>query len=166
MRPWRRGLGKLNGMKYLANRIRGWLPKDFNLALAKKMPKARWWKPLWIVSILGIIISAFVLFLIGYTALERIILGVVFAFLCLGVAYYIRVRPSITVNRVVYIGLGIGIGWVMWVIYVVSGIGRWVNDTLGVWPDLIIGFAVLYIVGALIGDRIGKRRNYQLPLSP
>ena len=101
----------------------------------------------------------------GYTA-EMVILGLVFAFLCLGVAYYIRVRPFITVNRVVYICLGIGIGWVMWVIFVVSGIGLWVTDALGVWPSLIIGFAVPYTVGALIGDRIGKRRNYQLPLTP
>ena len=156
----------MNVKEYLENRVRGWLPKEYRVAFAQKMSKPSWWKPLWIVSALGIVISALVLFLIGYTALERIILGVVFAFLCLGVAYYIRVRPSITVNRVVYIGLGIGIGWVMWVIYVVSGIGRWVNGTLGVWPDLIIGFAVLYTVGALIGDRIGKRRNYKLALLP
>jgi peptidoglycan/LPS O-acetylase OafA/YrhL len=152
--------------KKTLRKIRGWLPKEYHVAFAQKMSKPIWWKPLWIVSVLGIIISALVLFLIGYTPLERIILGVVFAFLGLGVAYYIRVRPSITVNRVVYIGLGIGIGWVMFIIYAVSGIGRWVTDTLGVWPSLIIGFAVLYIVGALIGDRIGKRRNYQLPLSP
>jgi hypothetical protein len=149
----------------LVNRIRGWLPKEYRVALAQKVSKPSWWKPLWIVSALGIIISALVIFLIGYTSLERIFLGVVFGFLGLGVAYYIRVRPSITVNRVVYICLGIGIGWVMWVIYAVSGIGRWVTDTLGVWPSLIIGFAVLYTVGALIGDWIGKRRNYQLPLS-
>jgi hypothetical protein len=148
------------------NQIRGWIPKEYYVAFAQKISKPSWWKPLWIVSALGIIISAFVIFLVGYASLERIILGLVFAFLGLGVAYYIRIRPSITVNRLVYIGLGIGIGWFMWIIYVVSGIGRWVNNTLGVWPDLIIGFAVLYTVGALIGDQIGKRRNYKLALLP
>ena len=156
----------MNPKKYLERRIRGWLPKEYRVAFAQKMSKPSWWKPLWIVSALGIIISALVLFLIGYTALERIILGVVFAFLGLGVAYYIRIRPSMTVNRVVFICLGFGIGWVMWVIYAITGIGRWVTDTLGVWPSLIIGFVVFYTAGALIGDWIGKRRNYQLPLSP
>ena len=155
----------MNIKKDAESHIRGWFPKEYRVALAK-MTKPAWWKPLWIVSALGIIIPMIVLFLIGYAPLERVILGLVLAFLCLGGAYYIRVRPSITVNRLVYIGLGIGIGWVMWVIYAVSGIGRWVTDTLGVWPSLIIGFAVLYTVGALIGDRIGKRRNYQVPLSP
>jgi hypothetical protein len=61
--------------KSLVNRIRGWLPKEYRVALAQKMPKPSWWKPLWIVSVLGIIISALVIFLIGYTSLERIILG-------------------------------------------------------------------------------------------
>ena len=113
----------MNALKSLENRLRGWLPNDYRIAFGQKVSKPSWWKPLWIVSALGVIISALVLFLIG-SAPERVILGVVLAFLGLGVAYYIRVRPSITVNRVVYIGLGIGIGWVMWVIYAVSGIGR------------------------------------------
>lgn len=85
----------MNTIKNLEARIRGWLPKEYNFALAQKMPKPSWWKPLWIVSVIGIIISALVLFLIGSTP-ERVILGVVFAFLGLGGAYYIRVRPSIT----------------------------------------------------------------------
>jgi hypothetical protein len=40
-----------------------------------------------------------------------------------------------------------------------------VTDTLGVWPSLIISYAVFVPIGVLIGDWIGKRRNYQLPLS-
>ena len=151
--------------EYLENRVRGWLPREYRVAFAQKMSKPSWWKPLWIVSALGIIISALVLFLIGSTP-ERVILGVVFAFLGLGGAYYIRVRPSITVNRVVYVCLGIGIGWFMWIIYAVSGIGLWLNGAIGGWPSLIIGFAVPYTIGAIIGDRIGRHRNYQLPLFP
>ena len=103
----------MNVKKNWKNQVRGWIPKEYRVAFAQKMVKPIWWKPLWIVSALGIIISALAFFLIGYAPSERIILGVVLAFLGLGVAYYIRVRPSITVNRVVYIGLGIGIGWVM-----------------------------------------------------
>jgi hypothetical protein len=155
----------MNVKKNLEKRIRGWLPKEYRIALARKISNPSWWKPLWIVSALGIIISALTLFLMRYAA-ERVILGLVFAFLCLGVAYYIRVRPSITVNRAVYICLGVGIGWIMWVIMALSGIGLWLTDTLGVWPSLVIGFTVPYTIGAVIGDRMGKRRNYLLPLFP
>jgi hypothetical protein len=37
--------------------------------------------------------------------------------------------------------------------------------SLGVWPSLIIGYAVFVPIGVLVGDWMGKRRNYQLPLS-
>jgi hypothetical protein len=153
--------------KHLEHRIRGWLPKSSILTRNHKTEKPRWWRPLWIVSLLGIIISAFVLFLGGYIPLERAILGLVISFLCTGVAYYIRVRPSLKVNRAVYIFLGCGISVVLLVvIYGISGLGRWVTDTLGAWPSLIIGYAVFVPLGVLIGDWIGKRRGYQLPLSP
>jgi len=86
---------------------------------------------------------------------------------CICIAYYIRVRPSTKVNRALYILLGITpIGFILWIFLAVSGIGRWLTDNLGVWPSLIIGFTVPYIIGAFIGDWIGKRRNYRLPLSP
>jgi hypothetical protein len=157
----------MNLKEYLENRIRGWLPKSSILTCTHKTDKPRWWRPLWIVTVLGIIISGAFAFLIFNVPLERAILGLVFSFLCVGAAYYIRVRPSVTANRVVYICLGCGISYVMWiVIYAISGIGRWVTVTLGVWPSLIIGYAVFVPIGVLIGDWIGKRRNYQLPLSP
>lgn len=156
----------MNLKKRLVTFIRGWLPKEPILTRTHKTVKPRWWRPLWIVTLLGIIVSGLVSFLSGYVPLERAILGLVLAFLCVGVAYYIRVRPSMTVNRVVYICLGFGVGWVMWLIYAFSGVGRFATDTIGVWPALIISDVVFYVAGALIGDWIGKRRNYQLPLSP
>jgi hypothetical protein len=164
----------MNVKKYLKNRIRGWLPKESNLSSKKvtvaeaktKVPKPRWWRPLWAASLIMAVVFVVINYFLFHYPLSNVIGGLAITLLGIGVAYYIRVRPSMKVNRVVYICLGIGIGWVMWVIYAVSGIGRWVTDTLGVWPSLIIGFAVLYTVGALIGDRIGRRRNYQLPLSP
>jgi hypothetical protein len=157
----------MNPKKYLENHIHGWLPKSSILTHTHTTEKPRWWRPLWIASVLGIIISALVLFLGGCVPLERAVLGLVISFLCIGVAYYIRVRPSVTMNRVVYICLGCGISFVMIaVVYGVSGLGRWVTDTLGVWPSLIIGYAVFVPIGISIGDWIGKRRNYQLPLSP
>jgi hypothetical protein len=157
----------MNPKKHLENRIRGWLPKSSILTRTHKTEKPRWWRPLWIVTVLGIIVFGVLASLIFYVPLERAILGLVFSFLCVGAAYYIRVRPSLKVNRVVYICLGCGISFVLLVVvYGVSGLGSWVTDTLGVWPSLIIGYAVFVPIGGLIGDWIGKRRNYQLPLSP
>ena len=157
----------MNLKKRLENSIRGWLPKSSILTFTHKTDKPRWWRPLWIASLLGIIISALVLFLSGYVPLERMILGLVISFICLGVAYYIRVRSSMKVNRALYILLGITpIGFSLWMAWAVSGIGRWLTNMIGAFPSLIISWVVCLGIGALIGNWIGKRRNYQLPLSP
>lgn len=157
----------MNLKKYLENRIHGWLPKSSILKLAHKTEKPRWWRPLWIVSLIGILISALVLFLSGYVPLERTILGLVISFLCLGIAYYIRVKPSMKVNRGLYVLLGITpLGFSLWMGLAFSGLWRLLTNTIGAFPSLILSWVVCLGVGALIGDWIGKRRNYQLPLSP
>ena len=157
----------------LVSFIRGWLPKEPNLPSNRvkmvdaknKASKPRWWRPLWIVTVLGIIVSGVFAFLIFHVLLERAILGLVLAFLCVGVAYYIRVRPSMKVNRALYILLGITpLGFVLSVAYAVF-LGRYVTGWLLGWFNIIVTIGIL-ITGAFIGDWIGKRRNYQLPLSP
>ena len=157
----------MNPIRYLEKRIRGWLPKSSILTRTHRIEKPRWWRPLWIASLIGIFISALVLFLSGYVPLERMILGLVISFLCIGVAYYIRVKPSMKVNRALYVLLGITpIGFSLWMVLALSGLGRWLTNMVGAFPSLIIGWVVCLGIGALIGDWIGKRRNYQLPLSP
>jgi len=86
---------------------------------------------------------------------------------CICIAYYIRVRQSMKVNRALYILLGITpIGFGLWIIWCISGIGRLITSLSGALPSLLISWAVCYGIGAFIGDWIGKRRNYRLPLSP
>jgi len=132
-----------------------------------KGSKPSWWKPLWIAILLITITSGIVGYFFLRVPLERIVGGVALTFLCIGIAYYIRVRPSTKVNRVIYILLGITpIGFGLWIVLGLSGVGRWLTNYLGVWPSLIISFTVPYIIGAFIGDWIGRRRNYRLPLSP
>jgi hypothetical protein len=110
-------------------------------------------------------IVTYVQFLLFHYPLSNVIGGLAITLLGIGVAYYIRARPSLKVSRVVYICLGFGVGWVMWLIYAFTGVGRWATDTVGVWPALIISDVVFYVAGALTGDWIGKRRNYRMPLS-
>lgn len=126
-----------------------------------------WWKPLWIVTVLATIASAVAGYFLLDVPLARAVGGVVLTFLCIGFAYYIRVRPSMKVNRAIYILVGITpIGLSLWMLYAISGIGMFITTHFGTWTSLIIGFTVPYGIGAFIGDWIGKRRNYSLPLSP
>ena len=96
----------------IGQRIRGWFPKEYTFALTQKMPKPSWWKPFWALSALGIVVAAVVTVLLLKIPIERAIPELGFAFACLGIAYYIRVRPSTSINRAVYVLIGITpIGW-------------------------------------------------------
>ncbi|MCW3990268.1 MAG: hypothetical protein NWE88_09360 [Candidatus Bathyarchaeota archaeon] len=87
--------------------------------------------------------------------------------LAIGFAYYIRIKPSRRVNRGLYIFLGFSpIGFCLWLLYAFSGIGLFLT-TLGPLGSLtsMLFFPIPFIMGVFIGDWIGKRRNYRLPLS-
>jgi len=132
-----------------------------------KGSRPRWWKLLWIAVVLMTLASGVAGYFLFQVRLERLIGGIVLTLLMIGFAYYIRVRPSMKVNRAIYILLGISpIGFSLWILYAVSGIGRFLT-TLGPWGSLasMLLFPIPYIIGAFIGDWIGKRRNYRLPLS-
>jgi len=104
-----------------------------------------------------------------HVPLERMVGGVALTFLCIGFAYYIRVRPSMKVNRVLYIALGASGTWV--IVFFGGAFIIWATglppptNYLGPWAGFIILFSLPYIIGAFIGDCIGRRRNYRLPLS-
>ncbi len=155
----------MNVKKILENRIRGWLPKDYGFAFAQKMSKPIWWKPLWIATVLLTVASGVIGYFVFQVPLERVALALFLTFFCIGIAYYIRVKPSIKVNRALYILLGITpLGFVLSVAYVFF-IGRYVTGWLWGWFNIIVTIGIL-IAGAFIGDWMGKRRNYRLPLSP
>ena len=135
-----------------------------------KSSKPWWWKPLWIVTLLLTIASGVAGFFLLDVPLARAIGGVALTFLAIGIAYYIRVRPSITVNRAIYITFGVsGTGFIIFfgsaLIIGATGLTP-PTHYLGFWITIIIFFIAPNIIGAFIGDWIGKRRNYILPLSP
>ena len=155
--------------------LRGWFPKEPKMPKAKlnmaeaKVAKSKpwWWRPYWIISLLLTVVFGVVGFFIsGPEVLEPVGLMTV-ALLFVGFSYYISNRPSTNVNRAMYIMVGTAvIGCVLWLSWVISGFGRWMIQTVGSDPYLLISFVVCYGIGALIGDLIGKTRNYVLPVFP
>jgi hypothetical protein len=135
-----------------------------------KRSKSWWWKPLWIITVLATIASAVAGYFLSDVSLARAIGGVALTFLCIGIAYYIRVRPSMKVNRAIYILLGGGVTF--WIIFGGGAFIIWATGLpppthyLGPWITLILVQIAPWIIGAFIGDWIAKRRNYLLPLSP
>jgi len=155
----------MDSKKHLQNRIRGWLPKDYVKVYLHRMSKPMWWKPFWISLLIVTIATAILFFFTLHMPLQQLIIGTVVAFVAIGFAYYIRVKPSFTVNRALYVLLGITpFGFVISVVYAVF-LGRYVTGWFMGWFNIIVIIGIL-ITGAFIGDWIGKRRNYQLPLSP
>jgi TctA family transporter len=149
----------------IKERIRGWLPKEYNFAFAQKMSKPTWWKPLWIATVLLTVASGVIGYFVLQVPLERVALALFLTFFCIGIAYYVRVKPSIKVKRTLYILLGITpLGFVLSVAYAFF-VGRYVTGWLWGWFNIIVTIGIL-IAGAFIGDWTGKRRDCQLPLSP
>jgi len=69
------------------------------------------------------------------------------------------------VNRAAYILFGITpIGFILSLVYAVT-LGGYVRSHLGTPVSTLITFTVPYIIGAFIGDWIGRRRNYRFPMS-
>ncbi|MCW4015528.1 MAG: hypothetical protein NWF06_04090 [Candidatus Bathyarchaeota archaeon] len=163
----------MNLKNSLKSLIRGWLPKESNMPKGKlkmaesKGSKPRWWKPYWIITaVMTLILCLALPFFTGVT-MERAVIGLVATFLCMGFAYYIRVRPSFKVNRALFILLGITpLGFVLWVICIYVLNRTALIGESGTWPIAVLCFVVCFGLGALIGDWIGKKRHYILPMTP
>ncbi len=127
--------------------------------------KPRWWKPFWILMPISMVGSGVFSYFFLHSDFGRIIIyGIIFS-IALGIAYYIRVKPSMNVNKAVYILLGIiPIGFGLYLIYGLTGMSRFLIS-LGSWWLNIIILIILLVIGGFIGNWIGKKRDYRLPMS-
>ena len=131
--------------------------------------KPWWWKPLWIATLLSTIALGVVDYFLFHIPLERVAGALAITLLAIGFAYYIRIKPSTKVNRAVYIMLGM-CGTFLVTLFGGGFIIQAINSPpiptyLWSWLEFIIFMIAPPIMGAFIGDWIGKRRNYRLPLS-
>jgi hypothetical protein len=119
----------------------------------------------WIIFTIASVIIAF---LNGYffnIPLERV-LAVVFIILAtFGFAFYIRINPSKSGSRFFFVSTGVGlIGSVLTLFFMyfmnITRLSRNVNANF----YLVIALVTFFILGGLIGDWIGKRRNYAIPM--
>jgi len=132
------------------------------------MPKPSWWAPIWLFCVAFVVAAGIALYTYPMNLLVlNFYEAIALAFVFLGFACYFRVRPNIKVNRAMYVLLGITpIGLFLMIAYALSGLIEFMLDNLGLWPSFIIDVTAPYIIGAFIGDWIGKKRGYRLPSSP
>jgi len=138
----------------------------------QKPSKTKWWKPLWILTAISMVGSGVFSYFFLHGELIYIIIYEIMFSLVLGAAYYFRVRPSIKVNKLVYILFGItpiGFGFVILYALIcgITNFSKFIMSftPLGSWLQLgiIIG---LFTIGGFMGNYFGKKRDYRLPLSP
>ena len=137
----------------------------------QKPSKPKWWKLLWILTVISMVGWGIFSYLFLHSDFVRIIIYEIIFSAALGIAYYIRIRPSKNINKALYILLGITpIGFVLWIFYAaMCGLTNFCRILINIKPyGYLINIAfqiLLFVIGGFIGNWIGKKRDYKLPLS-
>jgi hypothetical protein len=116
----------------------------------KKLSKFYWFALFLVTLFIGITLPIY-----QNTPVESAALYTVLALIGEGIAYYGQTRPSIKLDRLMYILMGLCIGLALWLIIIQF---VWRNDVL-----FLFSLIVCSVMGALIGDRAGRKVNYEKP---
>jgi hypothetical protein len=130
-----------------------------------KKPEPRWWRPYWVVIVIATIALGIIIPLFSKIPLDRALTYLIIALVAEGVAYYGRVRPSVKLNRVMYILLGVPIGFVFWFISMLFLSRIYIFNQGDLTEDIaiVVSLIVCFGAGAWIGDLIGSYRDYKGP---
>ena len=132
-------------------------------------PKPKWFTPYWVaIFVSTIIVMGIVIPLFTNQSLDKAIFYTIIASLAIGLAYYARVKPSVTLNKLVYIGLlGFVIGVVIWFLslaIVVTSFRTSLPHTDATENTVFIVLTtVSFTVGPIVGYLIGKARHFKGP---
>lgn len=133
----------------------------------RTISKSIYWKRYWIALIIAYTGSSIVLIIFLKDQLRTtLILTIIFG-VALIVSYYIRIRPSMIVNKIVYTALGVTtIGFGLCFLYGVIGISRLLVSFGSWYIELnLIDLGLLLTIGGFLGYYFGKRRDFRLPYS-
>jgi hypothetical protein len=146
--------------------IRGWLPRESIEIDSHGTARPWWWRPMWAIGLAGTVVIALVEYFYQGVFLGMVLEGVALTLVLLGASYYIRIRPNLTVNRTIWLFFGFSpIGFFL---FAAEAIAMKPFIAIGSLPDLLAlpALVIPFAIGIYLGDRIGKRRDYRLPLSP
>jgi hypothetical protein len=109
----------------------------------------------------AILIVLGALFLQGVTTLTEVLRYAIVTSVLVTTAYYIRKINSLKVWRVIWILLGVGGIGTLTLVVLLGVFGKTLVLHLGPELALLLSFGTAIVLGALLGDYIGKRRGYQ-----
>lgn len=126
----------------------------------------------WIVFTIASIIIALITGIFSNIPLENTLTVITIILIANGFGIYIRLKPSKSGNRAFFIFVGASIlGFLLWamVIMLMNSTGISVSITrhsgqIGSYFAWIASIIICWIIGGFIGDVIGRRRNYVIPM--
>ena len=135
-----------------------------------QVPDRRIFK-VWIIFFVATIAITILNGYFSIVSTQQTILVLVIEILSFAFAFYIRIRPSHTGNRVFFIAVGaFCLGLVFWIIVTLiilhSGLRWQIQSATGnLGNDFVVTATLIicWIIGGFIGDLIGKRRKYIIP---
>ena len=117
----------------------------------------------WLIIVIATIIIGTTLPFLQNISLDRAALYLILALAAECVAYIGQTRPSISLNRFMYILLGLPIGFVLWYIVVLLSLNIFGGEINGDFLFSIVSLVACFGVGAIVGDLIGRLRHYKGP---
>ncbi len=126
-------------------------------------PRPKWWFSYWIAIVVATIIIGVTLPILRNIPWDRAVLYLAATLAIEALAYYARLKPSMTLNRIMYILIGFPLGFVLWFIAIFTVERTFypqaANDVL-----VFVGSMIICIgIGCLVGDFIGRLRHYKGP---
>lgn len=149
----------------VAYRVLTEFPSGQPKVVDKRIYKA--WIILTVASVILLILNGYFLNI----PIERTALALAILLLATAVAFYVRIRPSTSGNRIFFVAVGAGcLGFLLWfavsLIILDTGIRWTILKTTGDLGNDLFALATLiicWVIGGYIGDWLGRRRGYVIP---